>query len=84
MTDLSRELIWAKRLADTLGHSDWSDRSQFPPGVPGGPPRIDAPFQARSPIADGRIEPGEYGDGKGFSFDFANDPSPGGSYLVLE
>jgi hypothetical protein len=72
---------WADVLSHNLGQPGRSDRSALPPGVPGGPPRIDAPFQSRSPIADGRIEPGEYGNGKGFSFDFAKDPNPGGSYL---
>jgi hypothetical protein len=79
--DLGGELVWAERLARTLGQPDRSNRSQFPPGVPGGPPRIDAPYQDTSPILDGRIEPDEYGDGNGFSFDFSSDPNPGGSYF---
>jgi hypothetical protein len=79
--DLSAESKWAEVLARNLGRPGRSDRSALPPGTPGGPPRIDAPFQARSPVADGRIEPGEYRDGEGLSFDFAKDPNPGGSYL---
>jgi tetratricopeptide (TPR) repeat protein len=81
LATLSAEVKWADVLSHNLRLPGRSDRSQFPPGVPGGPPRIDAPFQARSPTADGRIEPGEYGDGQGFSFDFSKDPNPGGSYL---
>jgi hypothetical protein len=81
--NLHGEVLWAKRLAETLGQPGRSDRSQKPPGVPGGPPRIDAPYQVRSPVADGRIEPGEYGNGEGFSFDFSKDLNPGGSYLGL-
>jgi serine/threonine protein kinase/tetratricopeptide (TPR) repeat protein len=79
---LRAETWWADRLARNLGRPGWSDRSRFPPGAPGGPPLIDAPFQTRSPIADGHIEPGEYSDGDGFSFDFAKDPNPGGSHLI--
>jgi hypothetical protein len=79
--NLGAEIKWADILARTLGRPGRSDRSALPPGTPGGPPRIDAPFQARSPVADGRIEPDEYGDGEGFSFEFARDPNPGGSYL---
>jgi serine/threonine protein kinase/tetratricopeptide (TPR) repeat protein len=81
---LRAEIKWAEVLACTLGRPGRSDRSELPPGTPGGPPRIDAPFQTRSPVADGRIEPGEYGDGNGFSFDFSNDPNPGGSYLGID
>jgi tetratricopeptide (TPR) repeat protein len=80
--NLLAEAWWAERLARHLGRPGWSDRSEFPPGVPGGPPRIDAPYQAHSPVADGRLEPGEYRDGEGFSFDFAKDPNPGGSHLI--
>jgi tetratricopeptide (TPR) repeat protein len=79
--ELDGMIKWAEFLARNLGRPGRSDRSGLPPGTPGGPPRIDAPFQARSPVADGRIEPGEYSDGEGFSFDFAKDPNPGGSYL---
>jgi hypothetical protein len=81
---LTGEIMWAERLAHTLAQSGWSDRSRFPPGQPGGPSRIDAPFQLTPPIADGRIEPGEYGDGKGYSFDFAKDPNAAGSYLAID
>jgi serine/threonine protein kinase/tetratricopeptide (TPR) repeat protein len=80
---LDGEIIWAERLAATLVQPGRSDRSRIPPGQPGGPPRIDAPFQTASPVADGRIEPGEYGDGEGFSFDFSRDPNPAGSYLHI-
>jgi tetratricopeptide (TPR) repeat protein len=79
--NLVGELVWAERLARTLGQPGRSDRSMFPPGVRGGPPRIDAPYQLSSPVADGRIERGEYSDSDGFSFDFAHDPNPAGSYL---
>src|SRR5262249_237213 len=68
-------------LARNLALPGRLDRSALPPGTEGGPPRIDAPFRASSPVADGRIEPGEYGDGAGISFDFAKDPNPAGSYL---
>jgi hypothetical protein len=81
---LMREVKWAEDLARNLGRPGRSERSELPPGAPGGPPRIDAPFQATSPVADGRIEPGEYGDGDGFAFDFARDPNPGGSYLCSD
>jgi hypothetical protein len=81
---LDGEIIWAERLAAILDQPGRSDRSRIPPGQPGGPPRIDAPFQTASPVADGRIEPGEYGDGEGFSFDFSRDPNPGGSYLLID
>jgi hypothetical protein len=80
---LGAQIKWAEVLARNLGRPGRSDRSGLPPGTLGGPPRIDAPFQARSPVMDGRIEPGEYGDGAGFSFDFARDPNPGGSYLMV-
>jgi serine/threonine protein kinase len=56
---------------------DRPERSEAAPGTPGGPPRIDAPFQAVSPVADGRIEQGEYLDGNGLAFDFADDHNPG-------
>jgi hypothetical protein len=79
--DLEGELVWAERLARTLGQPDRSSRSQFSPGVSGGPPWIDAPLQQRSPVLDGRIEPDEYGDGNGFSFDFSSGSNLGGSYL---
>jgi hypothetical protein len=78
---LTGERKWAEDLARNLGRPGRSQRSELPPGAPGGPPRIDAPFRATSPVADGRIEPGEYGDGDGFAFDFDRDPNPGGSYL---
>jgi tetratricopeptide (TPR) repeat protein len=78
---LSGQIKWGQVLARNLGQPGRSDRSGLPPGTPGGPPRIDAPFQARSPVADGRIEPGEYNDGEGVYFDFAKDPNPSGSYL---
>ena len=68
-------ITWAEVVARNLGRPERSDRSG-PPGTPGGPPRIDAPYQARSPVADGRIEPGEYGDGDGVSFDFVQGPQP--------
>jgi tetratricopeptide (TPR) repeat protein len=60
------------------------ERSDAAPGTPGGPPRIDAPFQTVSPIADGRIEPGEYGDGDGFAYDFTTGKNPGRSFVFVE
>jgi hypothetical protein len=78
---LSAQRKWAEVLARNLGRPGRSERSALPPGAPGGPPRIDAPFRAKTPVVDGRIEPDEYGDGEGFAFDFAADPNPGGSYL---
>jgi tetratricopeptide (TPR) repeat protein len=80
---MAARVTWAERLARTLVEPERSDRSRVPPGQPGGPPRIDAPLQLIPPTADGRIEPGEYGDGDGFSFDFSRDPNPGGSYLLI-
>jgi hypothetical protein len=40
---------------------------------------IEAPFRAVSPVADGRIAPGEYGPGVEATFD--NDTNPGRMYL---
>src|SRR5262249_59281692 len=54
------------------------------PGTLGGPPRIDAPYRPESPVADGRIGPGEYSDGEGLAFDFAADRNPGRSFLFDE
>jgi serine/threonine protein kinase len=71
--------------AEVLARSlDRPGRSDVAPGEPGGPPRIDAPLQATSPVADGRIAPGEYADGEGFAYDFATKDNPGLSYLFDE
>ena len=40
--------------------------------------------QAVAPVADGRIDSGEYADGDGFAFDFATGRNPGRSYLLDE
>jgi tetratricopeptide (TPR) repeat protein len=72
--ELRRKIAFADLVKRNLGRPE---RSEFAPGTPGGPPRIDAPYRAVSPVADGRIEPGEYGDGEGFAFDFADDRNPG-------
>jgi tetratricopeptide (TPR) repeat protein len=72
--ELPRKIAFADLVKGNLGRPE---RSEFAPGTPGGPPRIDAPYRAVSPVADGRIEPGEYGDGDGFAFDFAADRNPG-------
>jgi hypothetical protein len=72
-------------LAETIARNlDRPERSDAAPGTPGGPPRFDAPYRAVSPVADGRIDSGEYGDGEGFTFDFAADRNPGRSYLIDE
>ena len=56
------ELRRMASLAETVARNmNRPERSDAAAGTPGGPPRIDAPFQAVSPDADGRIEPGEYG-----------------------
>jgi serine/threonine protein kinase len=71
--------------AEVVGRNlDRPERSDAAPGTPGGPPQIDAPYRPESPVADGRITPGEYGDGDGFAFDFADDRNPGRSYLFDE
>jgi tetratricopeptide (TPR) repeat protein len=72
--ELRRKIAFADLVKRNLGRPE---RSEFAPGTPGGPPRIDAPYRAVSPVADGRIEPREYGDGEGFAFDFADDRNPG-------
>jgi serine/threonine protein kinase len=76
---IRRMVAYADVVGRNLGRSE---RSDPPPGTPGGPPRIDAPFQARAPVTDGRIEPGEYGDGDGFAYDFTTDSNPGRSFLI--
>jgi tetratricopeptide (TPR) repeat protein len=79
--ELPRKIAFAELVKRNLGRPE---RSEAAPGTPGGPPRIDAPYRAVSPVADGRIEPGEYGDGEGFAFDFADDRNPGrmaGSFI---
>jgi serine/threonine protein kinase len=60
------------------------ERSDAAPGTPGGPPRIDAPYLAKPPVVDGRIGPGEYGEGGGFAFNFAEDLNPGRLYIFDE
>jgi serine/threonine protein kinase len=72
--ELRRKIAFADLVKRNLGRLE---RSEDPPRTPGGPPRIDAPYRAVSPVADGRIERGEYGDGEGFAFDFSDDRNPG-------
>ena len=72
--ELRRKIAFADLVRRNLGRPE---RSEAAPGTPGGPPRIDAPYRAVSPVADGRIESGEYGDGEGFDFDFSDDHNPG-------
>ena len=79
--DLRRLITFAEVVGRNLGRPE---RSEAAPGTPGGPPRIDAPFRPESPVADGRITPGEYSDGDGFAFDFADDRNPGCSYFIDE
>jgi tetratricopeptide (TPR) repeat protein len=74
-----RKLAFAEVLTRNMGRPE---RSQIAPGAPGGPPRIDAPLLAESPILDGRIGPGEYGDGDGYPFDFTGDDNPGRSFIM--
>jgi tetratricopeptide (TPR) repeat protein len=82
------EALFLRRMiafADIVGRNlDRPERSEAAPGTPGGPPRIDAPYRPESPVADGRIGLGEYGDGEGFAFDFAADRNPGRSFLMDE
>jgi hypothetical protein len=78
---LRRQIAFAEVIGRNLGRPERSDAA---PGTPGGPPRIDAPYRPESPVADGRIDPGEYGDGDGFAFDFTADRNPGRSYLYDE
>ncbi|WP_169980260.1 tetratricopeptide repeat protein, partial [Tautonia rosea] len=47
------------------------DDPEAPPSVP---MTIEAPFRAASPIADGRIEPGEYWTGTTITFDSESNP----------
>ena len=75
---LRRWVAYAAVLARNLNRPERSDAA---PGTPGGPPRIDAQFLARPPVADGRIEPGEYGAEDGFAFDFTRDRNPGRFYI---
>ena len=75
---LRRLVAYAEVLARNLSRPE---RSNAAPGTAGGPPRIDAPFLARPPVADGRIEPGEYGADDGFAFDFTRDRNPGQFYI---
>ena len=44
-------------------------------GLPAAPLTIDAPFRAEGPVADGKIEPAEYGPG--LSVDFTSEENPG-------
>jgi hypothetical protein len=60
------------------------ERSDAGPGTPGGPPRFDAPFRDVSPVADGKIEPDEYGDGDGFRYDFTSGKNPGCSFIFKD
>jgi serine/threonine protein kinase/tetratricopeptide (TPR) repeat protein len=69
---LRQQIAFATLVGRNLGRAE---RSDVAPGKPGGPPRIEAPFRSVSPVADGRIDPGEYGDG--FAFDFVDDRNPG-------
>jgi len=79
--DLRRDIAFSEVVGRNLGRPE---RSEAAPGTPGGPPRIDAPYRPESPVADGRISPGEYGEGGGFAFDFADDRNPGRSYVFDE
>jgi tetratricopeptide (TPR) repeat protein len=79
--ELRRIVALAEVLARNLGRPQRSDAT---PGTPGGPPRIDTPYRAVSPVADGRVEPGEYGDGGGFAFDFTGDRNPGRFHIFDE
>jgi hypothetical protein len=79
--NLRRHIAFAEVVGRNLGRPE---RSGATPGTPGGPPRIDAPYRTESPVADGRISPGEYGESDGFAFDFAGDRNPGRSYLFDE
>jgi tetratricopeptide (TPR) repeat protein len=72
--NLCQRIAWAEVIGRNL---DRPERSDAAPGTPGGPPRIDAPYRVRSPVADERIDPGEYGDRDGFAFDFTDDRNPG-------
>jgi serine/threonine protein kinase len=77
-----RQLVaYAEVVARNLSRPE---RSNAAPGTPGGPPSIDAPLLARSPVADGRIEPGEYGAENGLPFDFTQDVNPGRLYIFDE
>jgi hypothetical protein len=60
------------------GHSPGVDRSEWPPS----PLTIDVPFRATSPVADGRIEPAEYGPGLEVTFD--DDANPGRLYSWMK
>jgi hypothetical protein len=79
--DLRRRAAFAEVVGRNLSRPERSDAA---PGAPGGPPRIDAPYRPESPVADGQISQGEYGDGDGFAFDFADDRNPGRTYLLDE
>jgi serine/threonine protein kinase len=79
--DLRQYIAFSEVVGRNLGRPE---RAEAAPGTPGGPRRIDAPYRSKSPIADGRISPGEYGEGGGFAFDFADDRNPGRSYLFDE
>jgi hypothetical protein len=50
-------------------------RHDPPRNSPPGSFRLDAPFRTRSPVADGRIEPDEYGPP--LAIDFTDDKNPG-------
>src|SRR5207248_1254990 len=78
---LRRLVAYAEVLAGNLSRPE---RSNAAPGTPGGPPRIDAPLLAKSPVADGRIEPDEYGADEGLPFDFVQDLNPGRLYIFDE
>ena len=79
--EIRRQAAFGEVFARNL---DRAGRADVAPGEPGGPPRIDAPYQDVSPVADGRIEPGEYGDGDGFAYDFSDDHNPGLTYIFDE
>jgi hypothetical protein len=83
--ELALRLGWQVALAEVAGRNlGRPERSDAAPGTPGGPPRLDAAFRTVPPVADGRVEPGEYGDGNGFAFDFVDDHNPGRMYLFEE
>ena len=78
---LRRMVAFAEIVARNLSRPE---RSNAAPGTPGGPPRIDAPYLAKSPVADGRIEPGEYGDGDGLPSTSPRTAIPVGFYIFDE
>jgi tetratricopeptide (TPR) repeat protein len=56
--------------------------SAGPPGLPRIPLTIDAPYRSVAPVADGRIDEGEYGSGVDAVFD--DDANPGRMCTMLD